>query len=112
MKVGVTGATGLVGGQVVAAALAAGHDVVALVRPGSGDPRSPLTIGGSHVERRTAGLLHRAIESGERLLGRREAVGEVRDRLREPLADGREVPALDPVAVWRTAPADPRRALP
>ncbi|MEO5982092.1 MAG: NAD-dependent epimerase/dehydratase family protein [Pedococcus sp.] len=51
-----TGATGLVGGQVVAAALAAGHDVVALVRPGSGDPRSPLTIGGSHVERRTAGL--------------------------------------------------------
>lgn len=38
MRVLVTGANGFVGGHVVAAALGAGHDVVALVRPASRNP--------------------------------------------------------------------------
>ncbi len=62
MRIAVTGATGLVGGRVVEAARSAGHDVVAVVRPGSADPRSPLVIGGLEVERRTADLTdHRAL---------------------------------------------------
>ncbi|KQZ89543.1 hypothetical protein ASD62_09745 [Phycicoccus sp. Root563] len=52
----VTGATGLVGGRVVEAARAAGHDVVAVTRPGSGDPGAPLLVGGLPVPRRTADL--------------------------------------------------------
>ena len=51
-----TGATGLVGGRVVEAALASGHEVVAVTRPGSGRAGSPLVVGGHHVERRTADL--------------------------------------------------------
>lgn len=46
MKVAVTGATGLVGGQVVAAALADGHDVRAVGRDGA---RTPSTAGVEHV---------------------------------------------------------------
>lgn len=56
MKVAVTGATGMVGGRVVEAALAAGHEVVAVARPGTGNRQSPLVIGGHVVERRTADL--------------------------------------------------------
>ncbi|GAB3073465.1 NAD-dependent epimerase/dehydratase family protein [Pedococcus soli] len=56
MRVAVTGATGLVGGRVVEAARAAGHDVVAVTRPSSGDPGAPLLVGGLPVPRRTADL--------------------------------------------------------
>jgi len=41
------------------------------------------------------------------MLGEGPYPGSTLDRL----ADGRGVPALDPAAVWRTAPADPRLAL-
>ncbi|HPB44562.1 MAG: NAD-dependent epimerase/dehydratase family protein [Microthrixaceae bacterium] len=43
MKVFITGSTGFVGSHVVAAALGAGHDVVALVRPASSDPFPTLS---------------------------------------------------------------------
>lgn len=53
MRVAVTGATGLVGGQVARAALDRGHEVVALGR----DPHGgPLRLGTRTVERRTAPL--------------------------------------------------------
>lgn len=42
MKVFVTGATGFVGGHVVASSLAAGHEVVALVRPASRNPLASI----------------------------------------------------------------------
>ena len=57
MKVAVTGATGLVGGQVVRAALAAGHDVRAITREASRDQR--LRIGAHQVERVAAALTDR-----------------------------------------------------
>ena len=52
MRVAVTGATGLVGGQVVRSALAAGHDVVAVTRA----PGPPLRCHPHDVPRRVAGL--------------------------------------------------------
>lgn len=45
MRVAVTGATGLVGQHVVAAAARSGHDVVALLRPGSRDPGALARLG-------------------------------------------------------------------
>lgn len=56
MKVAVTGATGMVGGQVVTAALAAGHEVVAVTRPDPGRPGTQVRVGGSVVPARTATL--------------------------------------------------------
>ena len=50
-----TGATGLVGGQVARAALAAGHEVVAVSR----DPGPEVRCGTATVPRRVAGLLDR-----------------------------------------------------
>lgn len=55
MKVAVTGATGMVGGQVVQAALAAGHEVVAVAR----DPGPPVRCGARQVPRRVASLTDR-----------------------------------------------------
>jgi dihydroflavonol-4-reductase len=65
MKVAVTGATGLVGGQVARAALAAGHDVVAITR----DRGPDLMTGAGQVTRRVA-----ALTDGE---GLREALADV-----------------------------------
>jgi dihydroflavonol-4-reductase len=45
MRVAVTGATGLVGHHVVAAAVAGGHDVVAVTRPGRRPPQRLLALG-------------------------------------------------------------------
>lgn len=45
MRVAVTGATGLVGHHVVAAALASGHEVVAVTRPGRRLPQRLLALG-------------------------------------------------------------------
>ena len=59
VKVAVTGATGLVGGQVVEAALAAGHEVVARDRPGS-RARTPGRRRATTCERRTRGLTDHA----------------------------------------------------
>jgi len=53
VRVAVSGATGLVGGQVARAALDAGHDVVALTREGHG---GPVRLGPRTVERRAAPL--------------------------------------------------------
>ncbi|MFC8501593.1 NAD-dependent epimerase/dehydratase family protein [Pedococcus sp. NPDC057267] len=56
MRVAVTGATGLVGTQVVAAAMARGHEVVAVTR----DPGPPVPVtGGGTVPRRVAALTDR-----------------------------------------------------
>ncbi|GAB3439594.1 NAD-dependent epimerase/dehydratase family protein [Phycicoccus ginsengisoli] len=56
MRVAVTGATGLVGSQVAAAALRAGHDVVAVTRaPGAG----VRVVGGAQVPGRVAALTDR-----------------------------------------------------
>lgn len=53
MRVAVTGATGLVGTQVVAAAMAHGHEVVAVAR----DPGPPVPVtGGATVPRRVASI--------------------------------------------------------
>ena len=56
MKVAVTGATGLVGGQVVAAALAAGHEVLAVARPGPDHRRTTVRIGVHSLPVATAAL--------------------------------------------------------
>ena len=56
MRVAVTGATGMVGGQVVAAALTAGHDVVAIVRPDPDRPTTVVRVGGEIVAATTAAL--------------------------------------------------------
>ena len=56
MWIGVSGATGLVGGQVAGAALASGHDVVALTRPDPERRGSTLRIGGHDVPREAAAL--------------------------------------------------------
>jgi dihydroflavonol-4-reductase len=56
VKVAVTGATGMVGGQVVAAAVAAGHDVLAITRPGPDQRRTSVRIGRHTVPARTAAL--------------------------------------------------------
>jgi dihydroflavonol-4-reductase len=53
VRIAVTGATGLVGGQVARAALDAGHDVVALTRDALG---GPVRLGTRAVERRAAPL--------------------------------------------------------
>ena len=53
MRIAVTGATGLVGGQVARAALDAGHDVVALTRDAQG---GPVRLGTRSLERRAAPL--------------------------------------------------------
>ncbi len=57
MRVAVTGATGLVGGQVARAALDAGHEVVAITRSGTG---ATLALGDRRVARVTAALTDRA----------------------------------------------------
>ena len=49
MRIAVTGATGMVGGQVVAAALAAGHQVLAIARPDADRRRTRLTVGSHSV---------------------------------------------------------------
>ena len=49
MRIAVTGATGMVGGQVVAAALAAGHQVLAIARPDADRRRTRLTLGSHSV---------------------------------------------------------------
>ena len=56
MRIAVTGSTGMVGGQVVAAALTAGHDVVAIVRPDPDRPTTVVRIGGETVAATTAAL--------------------------------------------------------
>jgi dihydroflavonol-4-reductase len=58
VKIAVTGATGLVGGQVARAALASGHEVRAITRDSS--PDRGLRIGADQVERVTAALTDRA----------------------------------------------------
>lgn len=56
MKVAVTGATGMVGGQVASAALAAGHEVLAVTRPDPERREATLRIGGHPVSRAAAAL--------------------------------------------------------
>jgi dihydroflavonol-4-reductase len=56
MKVAVTGSTGLVGGQVVAAALAAGHEVLAVIRPDPDRRRTQVRVGTATVPAATAAL--------------------------------------------------------
>ena len=56
MKVAVTGATGMVGGQVVAAALAAGHEVLAIARPDPDHRRTQVRVGVHTVPAATAAL--------------------------------------------------------
>lgn len=56
MRVSVTGATGMVGGQVVGACLAAGHDVVAVARPHPDRRRTQLVAAGREVPVATAAL--------------------------------------------------------
>ncbi|KRF29088.1 NAD-dependent epimerase/dehydratase family protein [Phycicoccus sp. Soil802] len=56
MKVAVTGATGMVGGQVVAAALAAGHEVLAIARPDPEHRRTQVKVGVHTVPVATAAL--------------------------------------------------------
>jgi dihydroflavonol-4-reductase len=56
VKVAVTGATGLVGGQVVGSALAAGHEVVAVTRPDPDRPRPRVRVGADTVATATAAL--------------------------------------------------------
>ncbi len=71
MKVAVTGASGLLGAQVLRAAAAAGHEVLAVTRPGS---RSPTPrVAGSPVPVRTADVaderaLRRALAGVEGLV--------------------------------------------
>lgn len=73
MRLAVTGATGMVGGQVVAAATAAGHDVLAITRPGPDRPRTEVTIVGHAIPMATAALtdptaLRRALEGCDALI--------------------------------------------
>ena len=56
MRVAVTGATGMVGGQVVTAAVAAGHDVLAITRPAPDRRTSQVRIAGHSVPAATAPL--------------------------------------------------------
>lgn len=56
MKVAVTGATGMVGGQVVCAALAAGHEVLAITRPSPEQRGTRLRLGGRTVGRAAVAL--------------------------------------------------------
>ena len=56
MRIAVTGATGMVGGQVAAAALAAGHDVRAITRPGPDHRRTQVQVGVHRVPATTAAL--------------------------------------------------------
>jgi dihydroflavonol-4-reductase len=56
VKIAVTGATGMVGGQVVRAALEGGHDVLALTRPGPGRRGGTLRVGPHDVPRAAAAL--------------------------------------------------------
>ena len=73
MRIAVTGATGLVGGQVVAAATAAGHDVLAVTRPDPDRPRTEVRIAGHAIPAATATLadpaaLRRALEGCDALV--------------------------------------------
>lgn len=73
MRLAVTGATGMVGGQVVAAATAAGHDVLAITRPGPDRPRTEVTIVGHAIPMATAALtdptaLRRALKGCDALI--------------------------------------------
>lgn len=73
MRLAVTGATGMVGGQVVAAATAAGHDVLAVTRPGPDRPRTEVTIVGHAIPMATAALtdptaLRRALKGCDALI--------------------------------------------
>jgi dihydroflavonol-4-reductase len=56
MRVAVTGATGMVGGQVVSAARAAGHEVLAVTRPDPERRGDTLRLGGHAVPRAAAAL--------------------------------------------------------
>ncbi len=56
MKIAVTGATGMVGGQVVSAALAGGHDVIAITRPVPERRDPTLRLGGHTVPQAAAAL--------------------------------------------------------
>lgn len=56
MRVAVTGATGMVGGQVVSAALAAGHEVLAITRPDPDHRASTLRVAGHDVPQVAAAL--------------------------------------------------------
>ncbi len=56
MRVAVTGATGMVGGQVVTAALAAGHEVLAVARPDADRHRTRLAVGSHSVPLATVTL--------------------------------------------------------
>ena len=56
MRIAVTGATGMVGGQVASAALAAGHEVLAVTRPDPHRPGATLRIGAHTVPRAPAAL--------------------------------------------------------
>ena len=73
MKVAVTGATGLVGGQVARAALAAGHEVLAITRPDPDRRVGVVTIGSDTVPAVAAALtdptaLRRALAGCEGLV--------------------------------------------
>jgi len=74
MRVAVTGATGLVGHQVARAALEAGHEVMAVCRPGSRQPPALRALGSTGpLTTRTADLgdpdaLARALEGAEALV--------------------------------------------
>jgi dihydroflavonol-4-reductase len=73
VRLAVTGATGMVGGQVVAAATAAGHDVLAITRPGPDRPRTEVTIVGHAIPMATAALtdptaLRRALKGCDALI--------------------------------------------
>jgi dihydroflavonol-4-reductase len=56
MRLAVTGATGMVGGQVVRAALAAGHEVLAITRPDPQRRGDTVLLGGREVARAAVGL--------------------------------------------------------
>ena len=56
MRIAVTGATGMVGGQVLSAALAAGHEVLAITRPDPGYRDTTLRLGAHTVSRAAAAL--------------------------------------------------------
>jgi nucleoside-diphosphate-sugar epimerase len=67
MKLFITGATGFVGSHVVQQALAAGHEVVALRRPGS-QPRIPLDNPPVWVDAPLDADLHEALKGCEALI--------------------------------------------
>ena len=93
MKIAVTGATGLLGGQVVRAALTDGHEVTAIVRS-----TGPSQLDGLDVTQVRAGL-----ENGQRL---RSAL---REYFPAALAAFDDLTASDTLDLLGAAP-DPQRA--